>query len=262
MDGVNKTLYIPLYGKALVSGQGILLRDKKAEEIWGAEGFSLKGKAASKWLAYYMAMRAAVMDRWTEEKLAADPEAAVLHIGCGLDSRCLRVGTGARHWYDIDFPEVIRERQKYYPETERYHMVGADVRTHAWQDAIPAGGHAIVVMEGISMYLKPEELSGLLKNLKEHFSYVSVLMDCYSTFAAKASRYKNPINQVGVTLVYGLDDPRQLAENAGIRYLKEHDLTPTTLIRQLKAGERVIFSNLYAGSLSRKLYRMYEFRAE
>lgn len=260
MDGVNKTLYIPLYGKALVSGQGILLRDKKAEEIWTAEGFSLMGKAASKWLAYYMAMRAAVMDRWTEEKLAADPEAAVLHIGCGLDSRCLRVGTGARHWYDIDFPEVIRERQKYYPETERYHMVGADVRSSAWKDSIPAGGSTVVVMEGVSMYLKPEELSRLLRELKAHFSRVQLLMDCYSTFAAKASRYRNPINQVGVTQVYGLDDPRLLAEKAGLRYGKEHDLTPTTLIRELKAGERVIFSNLYAGRMARKLYRMYEFR--
>ena len=67
MDSVNKTLYIPLYGKALVSRLGILLHDPKAEEIWAAEGFALTGKAASKWLAYYMAMRASVMDRWTAE---------------------------------------------------------------------------------------------------------------------------------------------------------------------------------------------------
>ena len=31
MTNVNKTLYIPLYGKALVSRRGILLSDKKAE---------------------------------------------------------------------------------------------------------------------------------------------------------------------------------------------------------------------------------------
>lgn len=262
MDSVNKTLYIPLYGKALVSRLGILLHDPKAEEIWAAEGFALTGKAASKWLAYYMAMRASVMDRWTAEAMAEDPSAVVLHLGCGLDSRCVRAGTGANQWYDLDFPEVIREREKYFPETERYHMVGADVRNDDWKDSIPAGGSAIVVMEGISMYLQPEALSGLLGTLRGHFSRVKVLMDCYSSFAAKASRYKNPINQVGVTQVYGLDNPQALAEDARMRYVKEHDLTPTTLIRQLKAGERILFSNLYAGSLSRKLYRMYEFRAE
>lgn len=39
MDGVNKTLYIPLYGKAFVSKRGLLLRDQKAEEIWAARDF-------------------------------------------------------------------------------------------------------------------------------------------------------------------------------------------------------------------------------
>ena len=64
MDSVNKTLYIPLYGKASVSRKGIILQDKKAEEIWAEEGFPLKGKAKSKWLTYYMGMRSAVFDRW------------------------------------------------------------------------------------------------------------------------------------------------------------------------------------------------------
>ena len=63
MNEVNKTLYIPLYGKSYVSKKGIILQDKKAEEIWSSEGFRLTGKARSKWLAYYMGMRSAVFDR-------------------------------------------------------------------------------------------------------------------------------------------------------------------------------------------------------
>ena len=47
MNSINKTLYIPLYGKALVSQKGLILEDKKAEEIWAAEGFALKGKSKS-----------------------------------------------------------------------------------------------------------------------------------------------------------------------------------------------------------------------
>lgn len=56
MNNVNKTLYIPLYGKAVVSKKGIILHDRKAEEIWEKEGFPLKGKMKSKWLAYNMGM--------------------------------------------------------------------------------------------------------------------------------------------------------------------------------------------------------------
>lgn len=57
MNNVNRTLYIPLYGKAYVSKKGLFLDDKKAEEIWKTEGFTLKGKSRSKWLAYYMGIR-------------------------------------------------------------------------------------------------------------------------------------------------------------------------------------------------------------
>ena len=39
MDNVNKTLYIPIYGKAYVSKKGIILKDTKAEEIWEKEAF-------------------------------------------------------------------------------------------------------------------------------------------------------------------------------------------------------------------------------
>ncbi len=34
MDGISRTLYIPLYGKAKVTKMGIILNDKSAEEIW------------------------------------------------------------------------------------------------------------------------------------------------------------------------------------------------------------------------------------
>ena len=50
MNSINKTLYIPLYGKAFVSKKNIIISDRKAEEIWSKEGFRLKGKSKSKFI--------------------------------------------------------------------------------------------------------------------------------------------------------------------------------------------------------------------
>jgi O-methyltransferase involved in polyketide biosynthesis len=91
MDSVNRTLFIPLYGKAKVSKKNIILSDPYAEKIWEKEAFPVKGKSGSKWLAYNMAMRARIFDEWTESMIEQDSGALVLHIGCGLDSRCQRV---------------------------------------------------------------------------------------------------------------------------------------------------------------------------
>lgn len=259
MDSVNKTLYIPLYGKAAVSRRGILLHDPKAQEIWAAEGFPLKGKARSKWLTLYMGMRSAVFDRWLEETLARLPNAVILHLGCGMDSRCLRVDSGNCQWFDVDFPEVMAERRRYFSETERCHMIGSDIREKSWLSQIPAGRPVVIVMEGVSMYLKPEELRAVLSHWKQHFGRLHLLMDCYTDFAAKATRYRNPINEVGVTVVYGMDDPQDLAEKTGLTCLQELNMTPEDLINQLKGMEKAIFRTVFGGKIAKRIYRLYEF---
>lgn len=257
MNSVNKTLYIPLRGKAYVSSRGLLLSDPNAEAIWAAEGFPLKGKAASRWLAYSMGIRAAVFDRWLASQLRDMPDAVVLHLGCGLDSRCRRV-TGGTTWYDVDFPQVIQERKRYFSDDDRCRMIGCDLREDFLAD-IPAGGKAIVVMEGVSMYLTASERQALLARLSGHFSGVRLLLDSYTVFAAKATKYKNPINDVGVTQVYGFDDPRDL-ETENLRFFAEHDMNPEDLILQLPRKDQKIFRWVYGGKIARKICRLYEYR--
>ena len=258
MNSVNKTLYIPLYGKAYVSRRGLFLKDKKAEEIWEKEQFPLKGKSRSKWLAFYMGIRAAAFDDWVRAQMEANPDAAVIHLGCGMDSRAVRVGTEGHSWYDVDFPDVIQERKRYFEESAGYHMIPSDVRDSAWLAHIPEK-KAIVVMEGISMYLTAGELRGLTELLSSHFDRLVCLMDCYTVMAAKLSKYKNPINDVGVTEVYGMDDP-MLLQSGDFSFVREHPMTPARYIDRLHGAEKVIFRKLYAGSFSKKLYRLFEYR--
>lgn len=259
MDSVNRTLYIPLYGKAYVSARGLFLEDRKAEEIWAEEGFTLRGKAKSKWLAFYMGIRSAVFDLWLRRQMPAMEDAAILHIGCGMDSRVLRVGTGNHRWYDVDFPEVIRERKRYYAESDGYRMIAGDARERQWLDEIGESRAAIVVMEGVSMYMTTAELQALMAALEARFDRIALLMDCYTVWAARASKYKNPINDVGVTTVYGLDDPA-LVQSGRLVFAREHDMTPGHLVDELRGAEKRVFSAVFAGRLSRKLYRLYEYR--
>lgn len=258
MTEVNKTLYIPLYGKAFVSRKGIILHDEKAEEIWEKAGFPLKGKSRSKWLAYYMGMRASVFDGWAREKCEADADAVVLHIGCGLDSRAERVGAG-NCWYDVDFPEVIAERRKYFKEKENYTMISGDVRGESWLTTLPRDKNAIVVMEGVTMYFAPEELRALLSRLAAYFDKVALLLDAYSVFAAKASKYKNPVNDVGVTTVYGFDSGEEICAGTGLSLLCGREITPKEKTAELRGAEKRIFRTLYSGSIAKKTYRMYEY---
>ena len=259
MNNVNKTLYIPLFAKAYVSKKGVFLHDEKAEEVWEKEAFPLKGKSKSKWLAYYLGARSAVFDEWVKEQIKNMQDTVVIHIGCGMDSRVLRVGESNRKWYDVDFPEVIEERRRYYSSSENYQMIVGDVREDKWLENIKENNRAIVVMEGVSMYLTPPQMQALRDNLCARFKEVALLVDCYSSFAAKMSKRRNPVKNVGVHMVYGMDDSKTL-ENDEFSFVKEHAIVPLKYVKQLKGIEKLIFGKLYAGGFSKKLYRLFEFK--
>ena len=260
MNSVGKTAYIPLYGKSYVSKKGIILQDKKAEEIWETQSFPLKRKAKSKWLAYYMGMRSATFDDWLRQQLTNAQDVTVLHLGCGMDCRIERMGYPALPWYDVDEKDVIDERKGYFCESEFYHMIAADITQENWLSLIPKTKKAIVLMEGVSMYLTQAQLSALFSRLSSHFEQISLLMDCYTPFAAKMSKIKNPIHSVGVGKVYGIGDPKCLEADTGMVFLQELAITPPSLIQQLQGIEKKIFQRLYAGKTANKLYKLYEYK--
>lgn len=177
-----------------------------------------------------------------------------------MDSRVLRVGSYKNPWYDADFEDVIQERKRYFQETDAYFMLSADVRNPEWLLKIPENKEAVVVMEGVSMYMTPEENKALFQNLKKHYASVRLLMDAYTSLSAKFTRIANPVKNVGVLKTYGIDAPEML-ESDDILFEKEHEMTPQFLIDALTGMEKRIFRKMYAGTFAKKLYRMYEFES-
>ena len=244
----------------MVSKKKIILQDPTAEKIWTEqeENITLKGKSKSKWLCYNMAMRARIFDDWTNLMLSQNPDSLVLHIGCGLDSRCRRVNQNYHAWYDCDFPDVIEARKNYYEENDSYHMITLNAADSEQIKSLPQSKSAIIVFEGISMYLTNDELHNFFSAMEQKYGRLHVLMDVYTVFGAKASKFKNPINDVGVTKVYGIDDIDGLLAGLKTHSIKEHSLTPENLVNELPSQDRRIFKMLFTGKFYRKIYRLFE----
>lgn len=255
MNEVNKTLYIPLYGKAYVTSLNCLLKDTKAQEIWNQVQFPLGRKSKSKFLAYYMAMRARVFDDLVKKHVSSD--SVIVHLGCGLDSRYERLQLD-NVFIDVDFDEVIQERKLYYCENDHYRMVGCNICSLDWAKDIDVSKPVIVVIEGVSMYLTNSQLQQLFKDISSTFTNCMIFMDVYSCFAAKMSKYKNPVKEVGVSNVYGLDDPL-LVCNDKLQFIGELEMTPNHLIEEIQGKDQVIFKKLYAGKFANSLYHLYTY---
>jgi len=115
------------------------------------------------------------------------------------------------------------------------------------------------VMEGVSMYLSPAELQAWLADLDAKFEQVAILMDCYTPLAAKLSKYRNPVKDVGVHKVYGIEDPAMIGSER-LRFYQEHEMTPQCYIDALSGMEKRLFKKLYAGNFSKKLYKLFEYQ--
>ena len=171
LSGAPQTMLATLYAKALDADfKEPILGDRFAKQIVERIDYDWKKTTITPRRAPSVATRSAHFDAWTNQFLVAHPHAVVLHVGCGLDSRFLRLQPGPGvEWYDVDYPEVAALRSQLYPAAERYHVVAASVTDPGWLADIPAGRPGLMVGEGLTMYLTEQDGIALLRRVVGHF---------------------------------------------------------------------------------------------
>lgn len=192
-DGVTWTLLGTLYLRAWESRlpRPILGDHYAAETVdridydWDA----LKRKVRPEGNQFLVGLRARQLDDWAAAFLAGHPDATVLQLGCGLDSRMLRLDPeGTRRWYDVDVPHVIELRRRIYPDRGDYRMVSASVTDDGWLRDVPAGHPVLVIAEGLVPYLTETEARTLLRRLTDHFPSGELLFDGLVRWAIRISK--------------------------------------------------------------------------
>lgn len=258
LNNESKTLFIPLLGKALMSKNNIFLHDSKAEEIISKIDYDFDSLKQSKWLSMYMSLRSLILDELCNKYILKHSNVTILHLGCGLDSRCLRVNQNFSIWYDIDYESVINIRKEFYDVNSKYKMIGSSILNYKWLEQINDNGSILIVMEGLTMYLFEEEFKELITQINKKFANVHLLFDAYSKLGVKFSKIKNPVNKMSVKIKYGIDNHKEfLSLNDKLEYVATHLIKKDD--NNLSGLTRFIFNNLYCGKLSQSIYKIYEF---
>lgn len=258
LNNESKTLFIPLLGKARMSKENIFLKDPKAEEIISKINYYFNSLKQSKWLSMYMSLRAYLIDELCNKYIENHQNATIVHLGCGLDSRCLRVNQNYNTWYDIDYENVIEIRKKYFEEDSKYKMIGSSILDFKWLDKVKNNQNVIVIAEGLTMYLKEEEIKELITKLNKKFKFVHLIFDAYSKKGVKMSKIKNPVNQMEAKIKYGIDKPEDFLKlNKNLEYVETHLIKKED--NKLPGLTKLIFNNLYCGRISQSIYKIYEF---
>lgn len=256
LNNESKTLFIPLLGKA--SSNNVFLQDKKAVEIISKIDYDFKLLKQSKYLSMYLSLRAMLIDKLCNKYILENSNITIIHLGCGLDSRNLRVNQNYYKWYDIDYENVINIRKDYYEENSKYKMLGYSVNDYRWLDKIEYKDNILIVMEGLTMYLSKEEIQELLSNINNKFNRVFLIFDAYSKSGVKLSKIKNPVNKMNAKIKYGIDNYEDfLLLNSNLDHVKSYVIKKDN--NKLKGLAKFVFNNLYCGKISQSLYKIYEF---
>lgn len=259
----KETLLVPLYSKAVESqGPHPIIVDPKAEEILQRIEYDFDELRVPRQTLITLAMRAKKLDSYVRDYLDRSENPLVLHLGCGLDSRVLRVGFDKGGWYDIDYPDVIELRRRFYDETSYYHMIPSSVTERAWLDQVVAGnGRACIVAEGLLMYLHEEEVRRLFLDLQRRLPSSEIVFDAYSRLTAKGANRHPSIKKTGARIHWGIDDARQIeAWGYGIKLLDEWYFTDSADISSLGFRDRLLFKTMGMFGMAKRAHRILRFR--
>jgi O-methyltransferase involved in polyketide biosynthesis len=159
-----------------------------------------------------IATRAATFDLLTTRFLADHPDATVLHVGCGMDSRVFRIDPPAGvQWFDVDYPDVIALRRQLFPERDgAYHVIGAQLDDLRWMDDVPQNRPGLFIAEGVLHYLSETEVKALLNAVVAHFPGGQMIFDICNSFIVK--RAGSNVGGTGATYKWGLDDPQDIKQ--------------------------------------------------
>ncbi|MFF0625160.1 class I SAM-dependent methyltransferase [Streptomyces sp. NPDC004296] len=205
LTGAKETLLATLYGRALDSrAPRPILGDTMAVDAVRRLDYDFGKLRVGPGAAAAVALRARQLDIWTARFLATHPEATVVHLGCGLDTRVHRLAPGPGvQWFDVDFPEVIDLRRQLFTEPPGYTAIPSSVTDPAWVARVPADRPTMIVAEGLLMYLTERDGTALLRRLMAHAPGGGLAFDFFSRFAVRAARLNTVIVRTGSTLHWG-----------------------------------------------------------
>jgi O-methyltransferase involved in polyketide biosynthesis len=237
----QETLLIPLWIKAQQNNP--IFFDPQAQEILQRVDYDFKQLHVPYKTVILVSQRAKKLDEVTRQFLRENPAGVVLHLGCGLDSRFWRVDNGQVQWYDLDMAPVIELRRKFYPEAERYHLIASSATDLDWMaQARTDGKPALVVAEGLLMYLDEAGVRSLVLALQKNYPGCRLAGDVFSRTTARSAARHPSLKQTGAKIGWGIDDAHELESwSPGIKLLEEWFFTQDPDLDKLNAGYRMAY---------------------
>jgi O-methyltransferase involved in polyketide biosynthesis len=244
LDEVQATALITLAARARENARRLpLLHDRTAADIAASLGLDLAAHTRGPVGDRMLVLRTAIFDVWVGDFLASHPAGTVVELGGGLNTRPERAGHGEASWIDLDLPEMIGLRRRFFADGPRRRTIAASVADQGWlQEVADCPAPYLFVAEAVLVYLPEDQVATVLTRLAGRFPGSLLALDTYPRRSVESDQAISARkNYRAAPLKWACDDPRSL-ERLGWDVVSTAALTrpPAALRAQLPALYRIL----------------------
>lgn len=181
--------------------------------------------------------RAKAIDDLARDFLLNHADAVVLHLGCGLDSRVLRLQPGpAVAWFDIDQAPAIDLRRRLIPPRPGTTMLATSVTDTGWWSHVPEGKPTLIVGEGLLMYLSHHDIATVIDNaLSRRAPTQTLVFDTVAPWVRHLSKWQRNFRAANTEFRSTTADLTDaFARHSDTAFTQEHSIV--TLARRATPG--------------------------
>ncbi|HMM20726.1 MAG TPA: class I SAM-dependent methyltransferase [Selenomonadales bacterium] len=224
LTGVSETLLIPLWARATETMRSdAIIKDYQAVRMMDQIEYDFT-KFAKTWLSQTgIVIRTELLDKAAANFISRHPDATVVNLGCGLDTRFFRLDNGRIRWYDLDLPEPVRIRRSFFAETERYRIIGKSIFDDTWlKDVDGRDKPVLFIAEGLFMYFTEGEVKGLFAKLIDHFPGAEMLLEILAPLLVKNKKRHDTVGKMDAAFRWGAIDGAAVEKlHSDIRLVQE-----------------------------------------
>jgi len=193
-----------VYAKAFMSQEGLQILDTFKDET----GPNTSNVA-----------RHRIIDDLVRHELLANANLKVIIIGAGFDTRAFRLNGGT--WVELDEPQLIaykEERLRASDAKNELHRIPIDFSTDSLEEKLsPFASHApaVVIIEGVLMYLERSVIDQLLQTLRRQFPHHKLICDLMTREFLE--KYGKTIHEklvgMGASFKFTVENPEEIFLN-------------------------------------------------
>lgn len=173
----DTALWVACYRALETERPDAIFRDPYARRLAGERGFQILHQLpGGRKLSWPLVTRTAVMDEIILRSVAADGIDTVLNLAAGLDARPWRLSLPPMlRWIDVDLPDMLDYKQSIMGaerpvcryEPARVDLADGFARRELFRAVGASAKRVLVITEGLLIYLQPEQVTNLARDLHD-----------------------------------------------------------------------------------------------